>query len=222
MVGFNKCGHTSAINTFVASLNHTDPPPQRVKVINSADVAALTGSVRGDLTNFQDWPEPHTIVALIRSPITRIVSAYHHLMVRTQRYNFIDLGFQPGCSFDEFLDHLATIDLTKDAHTASYGPDLLTAGADKHKTIIIPLEEIDTAWPAVLTRLGMDDVPTEMWHKNKSPESYEFPNYPQFKKIHDVYLNDYNLWEYVLDETRASLPTINYIPSERLIRLVNQ
>jgi hypothetical protein len=200
VVAFNKCGHTSIINTFMSTKE--DLP-------NTTDRARALGGYQGDLTNFQDWPEPEVIVSFLRNPAHRALSAYHHFCVRKERYKFKELGFEFGMSFPDYVDHLLTVDLTVDAHLAPFIDDLVTAGGDR-VYVLAPLELIGECWPIAMDNVGLADVPREVLHKNKG--GYQAEDYMRFdlhEKLRGLYCEDYNLWETIYNEARAEISPIS-------------
>ena len=204
VAAFNKCGGTSIINTFMSRRNENPDFP------NSNDRARAIGGYQGDLTNSQDWPEPRVLVAFMRDPARRALSAYQHFLVRKERYKFKELGFEFGMSFPAFVDHLLTVNLSADKHISPCVPDLLAAGGDCHY-IVAPLEFINEAWPLIMDGVGLVDVPDIIaWHNKGSYNPDDFMTAELREKLRELYLQDFNLWcaTYHEHKTRAKIPAV--------------
>lgn len=225
VVAFNKCGHSSIINTFIQHRRgFVNPEPATIpsNQVNT-DPDALVKALRSQSDSIVDWPDPHLLIAVIRNPVHRALSAYQHFIIRKERYKFTELGFSRLDIFRNFVNHMRTVDLTADPHLAPYTPDLLKMGGDRYTTALLPLELINEAWPIAISNAGLDDVPLEVWHKNAGgydSELYLHPN--QVEILEELYSQDYKLWQAVYDETRASLPAICYKTPEELVLLANQ
>lgn len=216
VVAFNKCGHTSIINTFMSHRDgFVNPEPATV---NSHEVRRAEGYV-GNLidVDLSTWPEPEVVIAFLRNPVYRVLSAYQHFFVRTMlsisivrfRDNFQKVGFTRGMSFSEFVDHLLTVDLTFDPHLSPCIPDLISVGGDR-QYLLAPLELIGDCWPLAMDNVGLADVPSQVYHKNKgdyNPDDYLTPDL--YDAIRELYSEDYNLWETVFNEARAEISSIS-------------
>jgi hypothetical protein len=215
VAAFNKCGNSSIINTFMStpeSVGHVEEMLFTPKVLNTADAAKKVGGYRGDFTNCHDWPKPDVVVAFVRNPAYRVLSAYQHFVIRTMRYKFKDLGFTQGMPFDKFVDHLLTVDLTTDKHLTPQIDDLVAASGDELcNYILAPLEMIGEAWPIVMDNVGLGNVvPRIVLHLNRGNYNpADFMTSELHDKLRELYSQDYNLWEVICDETREEISSIS-------------
>lgn len=219
VVAFQKCGHTSIINTFLQRREgFVNPEPAVITQTNWAH-----DGVRGYPEQAVDWPEPRLLIAVIRSPLRRALSAYMHFMQRKERDNLTRLGFKFGCGLNQYVNHLKTVDLREDQHIAPYAFDVVDATNDKYPTIVIPLELIDVMWPIVIAKEGLYDVPLKPWHKNPGHYNYEDVMTPYAESVlSEIYSKDCNLWEAVYDEARTAIPAVRYKTPQELIHLANK
>jgi hypothetical protein len=211
VVAFNKCGHTSIINTFMSPREGFQNP--QPATIASSEIAKVDG-YRCNLLDdeWRSWPEPEFIVSFLRDPVQRIISAHQHFCVRKERYKFKELGFKFGMSFPEFVDHLLTVDISADPHLSPCIDDLFTVSGDDKHCILAPLENIQEAWPQIMAVVGLVDVPREVYHKNKGEYDLRTTSYGQdlHDKIRELYREDYALWEAVKDaETRTTISPVH-------------
>jgi hypothetical protein len=215
VAAFNKCGNSSIINTFMSTPESTGHEEILFtpKVLNTADDAKKVEGYRGDFTNCHDWPKPDVIVAFLRNPAYRALSAYQHFVIRTMRYKFKDLGFTQGMPFDKFVDHLLTVDLTADKHLTPQIDDLVAAsvGDPTCTYILAPLELIGDCWPIVMDSVGLGDVvPRTVLHKNKGDYNpADFMTTELLGKLRELYSQDYNLWEVTCNEAREEISTVS-------------
>lgn len=206
VVGFNKCGHTSVINMFAPRSEPVKRPQFGApNVINTEDLAKQANTYRGDLTNYHDWPHPDVVIAVLRNPVRRALSAYQHFLVRKERSSFTGLGFKFGCTFDEFVEHLVTVDLTGDAHIKPFVPDLIAAGSNS-QVLLLPLELLSQIWPVIIEELQIKGTSPTMQFRNKGdydPDDFLTPEL--YDTLRTLYQEDYDLWELAYNDVWDSL-----------------
>jgi hypothetical protein len=212
VAAFNKCGNSSIITTFMTAV----PGEQWTKysppgILNTVDRARNIGGYQGDLTNFHEWPKPEVVIAFLRNPARRALSAYQHFLVRKERYKFKELGFTFGMSFPDFVDHLLTVDLTADPHISPQTPDLIEAGGDFCSYLLAPLEMIGECWPIAMDNVGLGDVvPRVPIHDNKGDyDPGEFMTLELHDKLRELYSEDYNLWETIYHEAGKEISSVS-------------
>ena len=210
VAAFNKCGNSSIITTFMTAV----PGEQKYSppgILNTVDRARNIGGYQGDLTNCHDWPQPDVVIAFMRNPAYRALSAYQHFLVRRERYKFKELGFTFGMPFDEFVAHLLTVDLTYDPHLAPQIDDLVEAGGELCDYLLAPLELIGECWTEIMDNVGLGGaVPRTVLHNNKgdyNPDDFMTPEL--YDTLCELYSQDYNLWEIVYGETRTEISSVS-------------
>jgi hypothetical protein len=248
VVGFRKCGHTSIINTFCtlrSEFEATESAPStpwskepgdkstRPAILNTSDRTRRAEAYRGYLDQAKHWPEPHTVIGFIRDPARRTLSAYQHFIVRTAklaegirtvgRESFERMGFTPDMDFAQYCHHLEKVNLSDDPHIEPYYDRLAATGTKNSRFVLAPLELISEVWPAVINDLGLDDVSLKVWHQNQGGYRTEkFLTDEMIEQVRGLYSQDYQLWQTVYDETRATLPSVCYKTFEELVSLVDQ
>jgi hypothetical protein len=199
------------------SIKHEEELLFAPRVRNTNDTAEAVGGKRGDLVTCVDWPQPEVVIAFIRNPVRRALSAYQHFFIRDIaidrqfRYTFAGMGFTQDMSFSEFVDYLLTVDLTTDKHITPQFDDLIAAaGGTYSEYLLAPLELIGYCWPIMMDNVGLGEkVPRTVLHRNKgdyNPDDYLTPELSG--KLRELYSRDYNLWEVVYGETREEISTV--------------
>lgn len=189
VVAFQKCGHTSIINTFRT--------PRGSKVVRGAD--GLDDLLSGPST--EDWPPPVVTAAYVRHPLARLVSVYHHLVrpFDTYREKFDQFGMYGGMPFQTFCDRICSVatDVDADPHTKRQVSSLIEMGSGT--SWLARLEEIYHRWPVMVATFNLDCaiIPAQfnvaehtnwtlMYHRHRKAD---------IDALLDVYRDDVNLWE---------------------------
>ena len=188
VVAFQKCGHTSIINSFKT--------PCGEDVVRGAD--GLDDMFAGVATN--DWPHPVATIAYLRHPLSRLVSVYNHLVLGTYRENFDQFGMYAGMPFaifcDRLCDHSTDVDL--DPHTKRQAVSLVEM-SDDTTLWLARLEEINQRWPAMVDTFGLACVREPAHFNNKArvpwPLMYHRHSKADLNNLLNVYSVDMDLWE---------------------------
>lgn len=158
IVAFNKCGHTSIINTFSTAPGQA---PQR------GPNALVEFSLVGNYHKAKDWPEPVVTVAYFRHPLARVASVWNHLIKEHWYTPFKAMGFERDMPFDAYCKHLLSIrDDFLDPHVEEQIINFRMCRGWLGDTQIYRLDEIDTAWPQMVRTWDLDCT-TNVAHLNR-------------------------------------------------------
>lgn len=144
LVAFQKCGHTSLINTFVT------PPTFTVE-----RGARHLEAKHGDSKTVGDWPVPVVTVAFFRNPLARTWSVYNHLVRDNFRDEFSCLGIDQSSPFDQFCEAIVSCDdLSFDNHLKPQVQSFREAA--KGSYWVARLEEAEWKWPRMCRVFQLD------------------------------------------------------------------
>jgi len=194
VIAFPKCGHTSVINTFMTTYGQS---VQRGAVANN--------SFKGLSEETHSWPAAKVSIAVLRNPLTRLASAYNHLILETQRENFLALGFDQDMIFPEFCQHLGNIDLTADNHLKPQAVSLHEARSGLLH--LVQLEQLAEQWPLIVRAFDLPCT-TDVAEFNAHHYTVDFDHW-SIAFVKEIYADDYKLWEKADVETRAQVPPVD-------------
>ena len=208
VVAFQKCGHTSIVNMFLA--------PAGEPLVRGRSVPH-DYALRGDVEAALSWPRPHLTIAFFRNPLQRALSTYEHFIKRTLihpeesnggplslgRQSFTDLGFHPNMEFKDFILHLRNIDLSADKHLKPQhlSFDEALASVDVYGG---QLEQLNTTWPLIVDQYGLDCT-KEVAQYNKAEYEQIDIGEARLGLFKQLYATDYRYWEACHFEARAPL-----------------
>jgi len=212
MIAYNKCGHTTIVNTFLTppgeSIERGAPQAYRPAIRVSNEEAATVRTYRGSPEAAQEWPEPKVTITFFRNPLARALSAYQHFIVRTLRESFINLGFRADMNFSAFCLHLNNVDLNADNHLKPQcvGFQEVYAGGEVYGG---QLEQLYTTWPLLVEQYGLDCT-TEVAHFNAAAYNLETLTGIRREMFQKLYADDYALWEAAAFETREAISSVSH------------
>jgi hypothetical protein len=181
VIAFNKCGHTSIINTFqTASIE--------------PNVRRGLGALRAK-TQRKDFDSAIVNVGFFRHPVARIASVYHYFYIATDwRVALEALGFNKDMLFPEFIEQLEVVDLSKDAHLKPQHKSWMESAQRHAPNWIERLEDIEKVWPDVVKTLKMGCT-TSVAHFNSS-NSYNAVEFTSdtMLRITKLYEHDMKIW----------------------------
>jgi hypothetical protein len=158
MVAFNKCGHTSIVNSFMTAPGSP---------VDRAATQLRKDTLIGNYHKAQQWPEPVVTIAYFRHPLARIASVWNHLIRHNWYTSFKELGFTKEMPFDAFCKHLLFIrDDFLDPHLEEQSISFRACRAWLGDTAIYRLDEISTAWPQMCRTWDLDCT-TNVAHMNR-------------------------------------------------------
>jgi len=187
IIAFNKCGHTSVVNTFKC---------KRGDVVNRGHQGLEV--LQGKPGDVQDWPQAAVTVAYFRHPLARIASVYMNLVVKTFRENFSQIGMHAHMTFQDFCETLLENSdwLVNDDHLAPQYDNYQTA-ADGTSEYVSRLEEISMRWPLMVQAFSMDCT-TQIAYFNRGdykwPLMYHRHSKPLVNALLSLYGLDYATW----------------------------
>lgn len=160
--------------------------------IKSAVLSAMNVREKGDIhrerqLNYVDEaPGNVKVVAVVRDPVTRLISAWRHRMWEAAESfgseHLRSLGVEPYCSLDEFLDQIEPV-MHLEGHVMPQ-VDQLPDRVD----YMLQFERIGEQWP-VMHRYGLGALP----HRNTTkPHPVDCAD-----RIREMYRDDVELWEKV-------------------------
>jgi hypothetical protein len=192
IVAFNKCGHTSVINTFKTGAGN----------VSDRSAKKPDGMLQGNGHAAERWPEPIVTIAYFRHPLARVAAVWNHL-VRGHHYTpFKAMGFTRDMEFVPFCQHLLWIrDDYLDPHVEHQNLQFRQARGWLGETQIFRLDEISTCWPQMVRTWGLECT-TNVAHLNNNsypegkPWTALFDGHEQIAfDLMQMYREDHQIWQ---------------------------
>ncbi len=194
VVAFNKCGHTSIINSFQTASGNA-------VLREKPDDALKEATLVGDYAKAATWPEPIVTIAFFRHPLARVASVWNHLIRDFFYLQFKAHGFTRDMPFEDFCKHLISIrDEFLDPHLEEQAINFRACRGLLNEVEIYRLDEISTSWPQMVSTWDVDCT-VNIAHMNRRdypgglPWTDMYHHYPMLaRQLLDVYAEDLEIW----------------------------